>query len=188
MAKKVGITEDVHPNVRPLPEDNGERFFAAYFREQQKRNATLTPHPLNDRCQCKKCANNPVQLPEATAQPPQAIRMVVQQPKKKKVSKKRRAEAQEYILAPPSMMASQILPNPGNFWPNLMPQIAADPVQAMVQFQLANLYKQQQQQMMVQLPPPKVQKRQEEYWCQGCFKWNMKGRMGRRPKACKCRK
>ena len=187
MAAEVGIKQDVHPDVRPLPEDNGERFFSAYYREQQKRNETLVPHPLNDRCQCEKCANNPLPLPNVTAPPPQAVKMVVQQPKKKKVSKKRKVE--EYTLTPPGgMMVPQILPSLGHFWPNLMAQVQPDPVQAMAQLQLANLYQQQQQQMMVLQPPQKVRKRQEEYWCQGCFKWNMKGRMGRRPKACKCRK
>ena len=97
-----GSVVHVHLNVDLLPEDNGESFFAAYFHEQQKKNATMALHPLNNRCQCKKCMNNPVQLPEATAQPPQAIRMMVQQPKKKKVSKKGRQEPKStsWLLLP----------------------------------------------------------------------------------------
>jgi len=184
MAEKVGVTEVVHPNAHPPPEDNGERFFAAYFREQQKRNADLVPHMLNTRCQCMKCANNPVQLPEATAQPPEAIRMVVQQPKKKKVSKKRKAGVQECILAPPPLMAP-IFPNPAIFWKNLMPPFPAHPFDPRMHFQLSNWYHHQQQQMMA---PMKWQKRQEELWCDGCFNWNKNGRRGRRPKACKCHK
>ena len=179
MATKVGVTEGVHPNAHPLPEDNGERFFAACFREQQKRNADLALHPLNTRCQCMKCAANPVQLPEATAQPPEAVRMVVQQPERKKASEKRKAGAQECILAPPSLMAP-IFPNPDIFWKIFMPPFSAHPLHPMMHFQLSNLCHHQQQQMMA---PLKLQKRQEEHWCDGCFKWNIEGRRGRRPKA-----
>ena len=53
MARLAGVEHDVHQNVRPLPEDNGERFYGDYFLELLKRESTVTASPdKNDRCQC----------------------------------------------------------------------------------------------------------------------------------------
>jgi hypothetical protein len=56
-------------DTRELPPDNGERFFSQYLEEQQQQNETVTPHINTDRCQCKKCGNNPAQLLHETISP-----------------------------------------------------------------------------------------------------------------------
>jgi hypothetical protein len=50
------------PSARPLPPDNGERFFSEYLIEETKRQGAIKEHPLNDRCHCPKCGSNSVQL------------------------------------------------------------------------------------------------------------------------------
>jgi hypothetical protein len=52
-----------HSEVLDLEPDNGERFFSQYLLEQRERNKELGKHDLNDRCQCRKCAANPIPLP-----------------------------------------------------------------------------------------------------------------------------
>jgi hypothetical protein len=57
MANACGIEEDVHDNVRLLPEDNNERFFMEYFHQQENRNCNLIE--TKDKiglCQCQDCA------------------------------------------------------------------------------------------------------------------------------------
>ena len=49
--------------VETLPPDNGERFFSEYWVEQLQRQRNIASHPLNDRCQCQLCANNPADYP-----------------------------------------------------------------------------------------------------------------------------
>jgi hypothetical protein len=51
-----------HSEVLDLKPDNGERFFSQYLLEQRERNKELGKHDLNDRCQCRKCAANPIPL------------------------------------------------------------------------------------------------------------------------------
>jgi hypothetical protein len=46
MARAAGIGHDVHKDVRPLPEDNGERFYGDYYLELMEREKTVVPeHP-----------------------------------------------------------------------------------------------------------------------------------------------
>jgi hypothetical protein len=54
MARSAGVKKhDVHQDVRPLQEDNGERFYGDYFLELLERENTIPEHPdKNDRCQC----------------------------------------------------------------------------------------------------------------------------------------
>ena len=57
IAVSVGSTEVPFPNTRPLPEDNGERFFHEYFVQQRERDK-VPRHPLNDLCPCGTCGTN----------------------------------------------------------------------------------------------------------------------------------
>ena len=59
MAKKVGWDKEPFPFARPLPEDNGERFFSQYLAQHKQRVKTFPEHPDNSRCQCNNCAKNP---------------------------------------------------------------------------------------------------------------------------------
>jgi hypothetical protein len=65
------------PSARPLPPDNGERFYSEYFIEETQRRKSIAGHPLNDRCHCTKCGNNSEQLthkgPAIEAQKPEEI-------------------------------------------------------------------------------------------------------------------
>jgi hypothetical protein len=62
LAEAAGYPEVPFPYVRPLPEDNGERFFSEYWAEEIERRSTYEGSALNDRCYCPKCGCNPVQL------------------------------------------------------------------------------------------------------------------------------
>jgi hypothetical protein len=61
-AELLGIPEPFD-DVTPLQEDNGERFLSEYYEEQKLRNRNIPRHPTNKRCQCEKCAMNPIPLP-----------------------------------------------------------------------------------------------------------------------------
>jgi hypothetical protein len=65
------------PSARPLPPDNGERFYSEYFIEETERQQSIAGHPLNDRCHCTKCGNNSEQLthkgPAIEAKKPEEI-------------------------------------------------------------------------------------------------------------------
>jgi hypothetical protein len=63
MARAAGVEHDVHQNVRPLPKDNGERFYGDYFLEWLEREKTAVHPDKNDRCQCGACAGNASCLP-----------------------------------------------------------------------------------------------------------------------------
>ena len=195
-ARSVGIAHDVHEGVTPLMEDNGERFFSAYLRQQQERNKMLPVHPLNDRCQCTSCANNPVPLhieenqrdittmPTITNSNPDNMWKVSPLPRQEKASRKRKhdmlPEPPKYLV--PTFAASQpppplpppaaFLPNPPNFLPNQP-------------FPPNQYYHQQQPQMFIH-NGHQGRKPQVQWWCQGCFHWHNNNRLGRRPKACVC--
>jgi hypothetical protein len=63
-AAAAGVPDELLPfkDLRPLPPDNGERFFSEYLQEQRKRNIIIEKHPNNDRCQCGRCGSNPKRL------------------------------------------------------------------------------------------------------------------------------
>jgi hypothetical protein len=53
IAQSAGVEHDVHQDVRSLPEDNGERFYGAYYLELLEREKTIPEYPdKNDQCQC----------------------------------------------------------------------------------------------------------------------------------------
>jgi hypothetical protein len=54
---------DRHTALKVLPQDNGEEFFSDYLFAQRERNRVFGKHETNSRCQCNKCAANPVPLP-----------------------------------------------------------------------------------------------------------------------------
>ncbi len=69
LARLKGSLSAPHPNARPLPEDNGERFFSEYLHEQRDRNKILLSDPSRDRrCQCNKCAKSESLLPRERQQ------------------------------------------------------------------------------------------------------------------------
>jgi hypothetical protein len=65
-AEAAGVELLPYPDAKPLPGDNGERFLSVYKHEQDERNK-LNQHPLNDRCQCERCAGNQTPLPHEIA-------------------------------------------------------------------------------------------------------------------------
>ena len=83
-AEKCGAKDPPFANVRPLPEDNGERFFSEYNTEQKDRNQNVTPSNYNARCQCRSCAKNPVELIHSVLQEEQEAA----EPPKKKTSER----------------------------------------------------------------------------------------------------
>lgn len=64
-----------YSDVRPVPKkNNGEVFLSQYLLQQQWRNENMMPHPENDRCQCKLCANNIDLLPhQVVSAPPNSV-------------------------------------------------------------------------------------------------------------------
>ena len=62
LAEATGYPRQPFQHVRPLPEDNGERFFSEYLVQQRERAKKYTPSPLNDRCQCPSCGTNTIPL------------------------------------------------------------------------------------------------------------------------------
>jgi hypothetical protein len=62
LAEATGYGITPFRNVRPLPEDNGEKFFSEYIVGQRERSASFPSSPLNDRCQCPSCGTNSVPL------------------------------------------------------------------------------------------------------------------------------
>jgi hypothetical protein len=63
LASQKGALNVPHPNACHLPDDNGERFFSEYLRQQEERNMKVESHRKNSRCQCSQCANAPTPLP-----------------------------------------------------------------------------------------------------------------------------
>lgn len=66
------------PEARPLPEDNGERFFGEYWLEEIQRRWKFNSSPLNDRCQCNKCGGGSAPLPHFQEYP--AIEEINEEP------------------------------------------------------------------------------------------------------------
>ena len=63
LAESIGYPVSPFDYACPLPEDNGERFFAQYLSEQLQREAEVETSPLSDRCYCRACGHNPTPLP-----------------------------------------------------------------------------------------------------------------------------
>jgi hypothetical protein len=98
-------------------------FFFAHHLQQKKREATVAPHPNNDRCQCKKCAGNPVQLIHEQIAPTRMLGLeddVVSEanavsPKKKRRAKERNEEiVSEASIIPAVASSLQYLPQNAN--------------------------------------------------------------------------
>ena len=62
LATDAGIQEELFPWLRPLPQDNGERFFGLYWIAEKERQKKHGSNPLNDRCCCPLCGKNPVEI------------------------------------------------------------------------------------------------------------------------------
>lgn len=58
LSGQVGWEIKPFPFARPLPEDNGERFYLQYLQQHKLRLRSYPRHPENDRCQCPKCAGS----------------------------------------------------------------------------------------------------------------------------------
>jgi hypothetical protein len=63
MARAAGISHDVHKDVRPLPEDNGERFYGDYYLELLEREKSVPVTQDNKRCRCSACSGSLTPLP-----------------------------------------------------------------------------------------------------------------------------
>jgi hypothetical protein len=63
MARSAGVEHDVHKGVRPLPEDNGKRFYGDYYLELAERKKIVPGVPDDDQCQCGACSGSPTPLP-----------------------------------------------------------------------------------------------------------------------------
>jgi hypothetical protein len=63
MARSAGISRDVHQDVRPLPEDNGERFYGDYYLELLEREKTVPVTQDIGRCRCRDCSGSMTLLP-----------------------------------------------------------------------------------------------------------------------------
>jgi hypothetical protein len=62
-ARRCGCMHDQHTGLKVLLGDNGEQFLSEYLFAQQECDAVFGKHKINSRCQCNKCAANPVPLP-----------------------------------------------------------------------------------------------------------------------------
>ena len=69
LACEAGYAMVPFPEARPLPEDNGERFFGEYWLEEIQRRRKFNSSPLNDRCQCDKCGGGSAPLPHVQEYP-----------------------------------------------------------------------------------------------------------------------
>ena len=69
LASMSGASRPPFPEVEKLPEDTGERFFSEYLETRKEIRQQVPKHPLNDRCQCRKCASNKKRLPHDTSIP-----------------------------------------------------------------------------------------------------------------------
>jgi hypothetical protein len=74
MARSAGVEDDVHKDIRPLLEDNGERFYGDYYLELLERVKTIPATP-DDRCQCGACSGSTMPLPFQMVMklPPQSV-------------------------------------------------------------------------------------------------------------------
>jgi hypothetical protein len=61
-ARRCGSMHVRHTGLNVLPKDNGEEFFSEYLLAQPEQNKVFPKHETNSRCQCNKCAANPVPL------------------------------------------------------------------------------------------------------------------------------
>ena len=198
LAKQVGISDDIHEGVQSLPKDTGERFFAEYFREQQKRTREIGPHPLNDRCQCLSCANNPVPIPTystngiALIEPAVENKELTQEPspKRKRVQMPAAKVNIPMQVPPHPKQLGPILPHvppatttyvpahPASLWwqvpPPQVPQhIYSAPAQ--------------QHQAVVFYPNKRRKTSQLQYCCHLCYHWVMVKCRSGRPPPCDCR-
>jgi hypothetical protein len=63
MARSAGVDHDVHQDVRPLPEDNRERFYDDYYLESLEQEKTILVTKDTAWCQCGACAGSMALLP-----------------------------------------------------------------------------------------------------------------------------
>jgi hypothetical protein len=63
MARSAGVDHAVHQDVRPLPEDNGERFYGDYYLETLEREKTIPVTKEIGRCRCDHCFGSGTLLP-----------------------------------------------------------------------------------------------------------------------------
>ena len=99
LATKVGWEKQPFPQARPLPKDNGERFFAEYFVELCNRRKKYKDNTINDRCPCERCFRNIAKLPHdnsETVQPPRQMTVAATEP-----SQSRKRPQRETTTVPP---------------------------------------------------------------------------------------
>ena len=59
LAKEAGADDLPFEWVKPLLEDNGERFFSEYLKQRKEIQEQYTKHPDDDQCPCSKCGLQP---------------------------------------------------------------------------------------------------------------------------------
>jgi hypothetical protein len=97
-AAAVGVEDPPFPFVKPLPPDDGQRFFSQYFHQQKKRNLLLHHNSDNERCPCDSCFKNPVQLVHEDIWPKDLVDDVNKKPASKAggiIKKKKRKQQEE---------------------------------------------------------------------------------------------
>jgi hypothetical protein len=67
LAKEAGLAKLPFEWIRPLPQDNGERFFGLYWVQEVKRRKAYKDSGLHDRCCCPQCGTNAIEIEYRTA-------------------------------------------------------------------------------------------------------------------------
>jgi hypothetical protein len=75
LSKEAGLPEVPFKYARPLPDDNGERFFGLYWVQEIARRKKYKESNLNDRCWCPSCGCNPIKIGVDTKYPNNNITM-----------------------------------------------------------------------------------------------------------------
>jgi hypothetical protein len=159
------------PSARPLPPDNGERFFSQYLIEETQRQESIPENPLNDRCHCPKCGGNSEELnhhewPAMEIEKPQESRQL----------------QVEVPMAPQRFVRPRLLPPP--LQQNPMPMMARiEPMPPMFQWAVPQI---QPNWGITQTQRPKAQ---QQVCCEPFLQWASRtNRNGRPPhsKDCPC--
>ena len=130
LAEATGYPRQPFQHVRPLPEDNGERFFSEYLVEQRDRAKKYVANPLNDRCQCPSCGTNSIPLwHESEPQENATSGRHVMTPEKQKPRMIMTDTPFEYTYQPSSPESPESAPPP------FTDDIVATPTQGHVLFQ-----------------------------------------------------
>jgi hypothetical protein len=158
-------------DVEALPPDNGERFFSEYLPIRRAIVASVSEHPLNDRCQCQKCGLNTIRIVGDTSiiqLPPTPIAR--RKPPPPSVTVTRPTAAPAAPQRQPTVYQSPPRPQP------MQQQLYLPPP--------AFMFQQQPYQHSWQPPQPRTQ---QQFCCNGVAHWSLH-RRGRPPHDIGCLK